>query len=78
MVNPVARPSMPSKKLKALVIPTIQCRRPVFRALHRYLELEGCSHSEEASETAISIPIYPSMTDEDVARTAHALRGALA
>ncbi len=56
----------------------IQCRRPVFRALHRYLELEGCSHSEEASETAISIPIYPSMTDEDVARTAHALRGALA
>lgn len=47
----------------------VQCRQPVFRALHRYLELEGFPNSEEASETAISIPIYPSMTSEEVART---------
>lgn len=56
----------------------IQCRRPVFRALHRYLELDGFPQSEEASETAISIPIYPSMTDEDVSRTAQALCEVLA
>ncbi len=51
----------------------IQCRRPVFRALHRYLNLEDCPESEEASETALSVPIYPSMTDEDVTRTIHTL-----
>ncbi len=56
----------------------IQCRRPVFRALHRYLELDGFPQSEEAGDTAISIPIYPSMTDEDVTRTAQTVCEALA
>ena len=51
----------------------VQCRRPVFRALHRYLNLEDCPESEEASETALSVPIYPSMTDEDVTRTIRTL-----
>ena len=51
----------------------IQCRQPVFRALHRYLELEGFPVTEEASETAISIPLYPSLTDEEVERIAHAV-----
>jgi dTDP-4-amino-4,6-dideoxygalactose transaminase len=49
------------------------CRRPVFRPLHRYLVLKGYPVSEEAYRTALSIPIYPSLTDEEVARTAHAL-----
>jgi len=51
----------------------IQCRRPVFRPLHRYLNLEDCPESEEASEAALSIPIYPSMTDEEVTRTIRTL-----
>lgn len=48
----------------------IQCRRPVFRALHRYLRLDGFPTTDEASETAISIPLYPSLTDEEVERIA--------
>lgn len=51
----------------------VQCRRPVFRALHRYLNLAGYPASEQASETALSVPIYPSMTDDEMIRTARTL-----
>lgn len=51
----------------------VQCRRPVFRPVHRYLGLTGYSNSEEAFETALSVPIYPSLTDEEVARAARTL-----
>jgi len=51
----------------------VQCRRPVFRPLHRYLGLDGYPNSEEALETALSIPIYPSLTDDEMTRTAHTL-----
>lgn len=51
----------------------VQCRRPVFRPLHRYLHLDGFPASEEAAQTALSIPIYPSMTDEEISRTAQTL-----
>jgi len=49
------------------------CRRPVFRPLHRYLGLDGYPVSEEAYRTALSIPIYPSLTDQEAARTTQAL-----
>lgn len=51
----------------------VQCRRPVFRALHRYLNLDSYPASEQASETALSVPIYPSMTDDEMTRTARTL-----
>jgi dTDP-4-amino-4,6-dideoxygalactose transaminase len=51
----------------------VHCRRPVFRPLHRYLGLDGYSASEEACQMALSIPIYPSLTDEEVARIIHTL-----
>jgi len=51
----------------------VQCRRPVFRALHRYLSLNGYPASEQASETALSMPIYPSMTDDEMTHTAQTL-----
>jgi dTDP-4-amino-4,6-dideoxygalactose transaminase len=52
----------------------IQCRKPVFRSLHRYLELDGFPASEEAERTALSIPLFPSLTDEEVAQVYVALR----
>lgn len=51
----------------------IQCRKPVFRSLHRYLELDGFPASEKAERTALSIPLFPSLTDEDVAQVHVAL-----
>ncbi|OQW35092.1 MAG: hypothetical protein A4E19_01855 [Nitrospira sp. SG-bin1] len=52
----------------------VQCRKPVFRSLHRYLGLDGFPASEEAERTALSIPLFPSLTDEDVAHMHGALR----
>ncbi len=52
----------------------VQCRKPVFRSLHRYLDLDGFPASEEAERTALSIPLFPSLTDEDVAQVHVALR----
>ena len=52
----------------------VQCRKPVFRSLHRYLGLEGFPASEEAERTALSIPLFPALTDEEVAQIVMALR----
>lgn len=52
----------------------VQCRKPVFRSLHRYLGLDGFSASEEAERTALSVPLYPALTDEEVAQVLVALR----
>jgi len=52
----------------------VHCRKPVFRSLHRYLGTEGFTASEEAERTALSIPLYPALTDEEVAQVVSALR----
>lgn len=44
----------------------IQCKAPVFRPVHAYLEQEGFPHTERAMRTALSIPLYPSLTEEEV------------
>jgi dTDP-4-amino-4,6-dideoxygalactose transaminase len=44
----------------------IHCRKPVFRPLHRYLDQSGFPHSDEADRTALSIPLYPGLTDDEV------------
>ncbi len=51
----------------------IQCRRPIFRPLHRYLGETDFPKSDEAYHTALSLPIYPSLTDEEVEYTATVL-----
>ena len=44
----------------------IHCRKPVLRPLHRYLEQSGFPNSDEADRTALSIPLYPDLTDHEV------------
>ncbi|MGH7182689.1 MAG: DegT/DnrJ/EryC1/StrS family aminotransferase [Nitrospiraceae bacterium] len=44
----------------------IHCRKPVFRPLHHYLDLSGFPNSDEADRTALSIPLYPDLTEEEV------------
>ena len=56
----------------------VQCRRPVFRPLHRYLGLEGYPETDDAYERTLSVPIYPSMTDEEVGRVITTVREVLA
>lgn len=51
----------------------IACRRPVYRPLHRYLGLTGFPESDAAWEHALSIPIYPALSDEESDRIVAAL-----
>jgi len=44
----------------------IRCRKPVFRPLHLYLGQSGFPNSDEADRTALSIPLYPDLTDKEV------------
>jgi perosamine synthetase len=43
----------------------IQCRRPIFKPLHRYLNLAGYRITEQVWSKAVSIPIYPSLTESE-------------
>jgi perosamine synthetase len=44
----------------------VTCVRPVFKPLHRYLGLSGYATTDWIWERAVSIPIYPSLSDEEV------------
>ena len=56
----------------------VLCKRPVFRPIHRYLDLTGFPETDLAWERALSIPIYPSLTDAEVERIVGAMREVLA
>ena len=42
--------------------------RPIFLPLHRQLQRQGCPESEKAWNNSLSIPIYPSLTDDEITR----------
>ena len=48
----------------------VVARRPVFQPLHRYLGLEGFPGADEAWERAVSLPLYPALSDAEVERIA--------
>jgi perosamine synthetase len=52
----------------------VQCRKPVFRPLHRYLDLTDYPTSDEADKSAISLPIYPLLTEVEVRLVAQVLQ----
>ena len=52
----------------------LQCRKPVFRPLHRYLDLPDFPASDEVDESAISLPIYPSLSEEAIRHVVHILQ----
>lgn len=51
----------------------VHCRKPVFRPLHRYLDQSGFPNSDEADRTALSIPLYPDLTDNEVRQIHYSL-----
>lgn len=51
-------------------------RRPVYKPLHHYLGVGGFKGTEEAFTTALSIPIYPSLSSEELERVIKVVRGA--
>lgn len=49
------------------------CRRPVFRPLHDYLEQTGFEVTNRVWRRAVSVPIYPGLTDEEIETVASLL-----
>ncbi len=62
-----------SSWIQALARQGIGCDRPVFLPLHRQMKRMGCPASEKAWKNSLSIPIYPSLTDEDVTKIINAI-----
>jgi perosamine synthetase len=55
----------------------IEAQRPVFSPLHRYLGLDGFDITEKVFSEALSLPIYPRLTAEEVRYTARCLSRAV-
>ena len=51
----------------------ITAAKPVFKPLHRYLNLDGFPNTEKIYNSAVSIPCYPALSDEDVEHVCTAL-----
>jgi perosamine synthetase len=54
------------KVLKKLHQSGIEAQRPVFSPLHRYLGLDGFAATEQVFSEALSLPLYPRLTAEEV------------
>ena len=46
----------------------IGCARPVFLPIHRHLKLGGYPVTDKVWETALSVPIYPSLSNKNIER----------
>jgi dTDP-4-amino-4,6-dideoxygalactose transaminase len=52
----------------------IETAKPVYLPLHRYYDLQGYAGAEKAWKTHLSLPIHPSLHEQDVQRVCHALQ----
>jgi len=59
--------------IEALSRKGIGCDRPVYLPLHRQIKLKGYPVTEKAWKNSLSLPIYPSLTDEAVTRVIDAV-----
>lgn len=65
----------PEEVISAMLDKGVLCARPIFKPLHRYLEIRsGYRKTDEAYSTAVSIPIYPSLTDMEQGMVIGALK----
>jgi len=68
----------PSRLARRLGSRGIESKLPVFRPLHHYLRRRGFPTTDAAMQSALSLPIYPSLPDGDVDVIAGAVRAELA
>jgi perosamine synthetase len=63
--------------IQALATKGIQCARPVYMPLHRFLKVEGYIRTEEAWSRSLSIPIYPTLTEENIKQISESVAGVI-
>jgi len=49
------------------------CAKPVFKPLHDYLDAKGCPTAESIFNQALSIPLFPTLSDTEVQRVVTAV-----
>jgi len=64
--------------IRNLIKKGVGCNRPIHTPLHHCLNISGCPITDTAWETSLSIPIYPSLSNEDVERVIEIVADALA
>jgi dTDP-4-amino-4,6-dideoxygalactose transaminase len=52
----------------------IMCKRPIYTPLHIYLNLSGFPHTLEAWHKTISIPLYPSLREDEIEKIVAAVK----
>jgi len=52
----------------------VMCRRPVYIPLHIYLNLPGFPHTQEVWHKTISIPLYPSLREDEIEKIIAAVK----
>jgi dTDP-4-amino-4,6-dideoxygalactose transaminase len=67
----------PKRFMEAMNQKGIQCRRPIFKPLHRYLHMSGFEVTEHIWSRAVSIPIYPALSHEEAYQIVDTVRGIL-
>ena len=55
-----------SKALNFFTERGVTCTRPVFRPIHKYLQVNGLTNTDTVWNNTISIPIYPSLTEKEI------------
>jgi perosamine synthetase len=55
----------------------VECRRPVFKPLHRYLGLRGYDAANEVWDNAVSIPLYPSLRKKEMEKIMDSVKAVL-
>jgi dTDP-4-amino-4,6-dideoxygalactose transaminase len=56
----------------------VACSRPVYKPLHRYLGQKGFPGADSLFRTAVSLPIYPGLSQSDAKRVIQALCATMA
>lgn len=52
----------------------VTCARPVFKPIHKYLQINGFPNTDTVWNNTISIPIYPSLTEKEICRIIDVLK----
>jgi dTDP-4-amino-4,6-dideoxygalactose transaminase len=55
----------------------IAARRPIFKPLNHYLKLTNFPNTDRAFEQSISIPLYPSLNDDDIKKIIREVKDAI-
>ena len=66
-----------SNFMEAMQKKGIDCKRPVYKPLHKCLGLSGFPVTDEIFQQGVSIPIYPSLSDDEVRKIIDAMKNLL-